>query len=215
MVGELAGLAPNTTYHFRISATNAGGTSKGSGETFKTLVAPAHVRHEGAHIGDADPSATLNATVNPNGGEVTECEFEYGTTTAYGKTAPCTPLPGAGRGPVAVSGAARLLTEARPTTSGSRRPTPAARARAQMRAFTTPSALHWQKNLIQIKEGEKLGTISWGTITLQPSSGGSVTCKTASANNIENTATGARGETEAVRRLRMQSHGRGMRRQKR
>ena len=32
-------------------------------------------------------AATLNATVNPNGGEVSECEFEYGTTTSYGKTA--------------------------------------------------------------------------------------------------------------------------------
>ena len=25
-------------------------------------------------------TATLNATVNPNGGEVSKCEFEYGTT---------------------------------------------------------------------------------------------------------------------------------------
>src|SRR5437870_735631 len=35
--------------------------------------------------------ATLNATVNPNGGEVSECKFEYGTTKSYGSTAPCTP----------------------------------------------------------------------------------------------------------------------------
>ena len=33
--------------------------------------------------------ATLNATVNPDGVEVTECKFEYGTTTAYGSSKPC------------------------------------------------------------------------------------------------------------------------------
>ena len=34
---SVTGLAANTTYHFRIVATNAGGTSKGADETFKTL----------------------------------------------------------------------------------------------------------------------------------------------------------------------------------
>jgi PKD repeat protein len=47
-------------------------------------------------------SATLNATVNPRGPGVTKCTFEYGTTTLYGSSAPCTSLPGAGSAPVAV-----------------------------------------------------------------------------------------------------------------
>ncbi len=34
----------------------------------------------------AQTTATLNATVNPNGAEVNKCEFEYGTTISYGKT---------------------------------------------------------------------------------------------------------------------------------
>jgi hypothetical protein len=47
-------------------------------------------------------SAKLGATVDPNE-ESSECDFEYGTTTAYGKTAACSPQPGSGASPVAVS----------------------------------------------------------------------------------------------------------------
>jgi hypothetical protein len=34
---SLFGLRNNTTYHFRVVASNLGGTSYGAGETFKTL----------------------------------------------------------------------------------------------------------------------------------------------------------------------------------
>jgi hypothetical protein len=47
--------------------------------------------------------ATLNGTVNPNGQEVTKCEFEYGETPAYGSKASCSALPGKGEAPKAVS----------------------------------------------------------------------------------------------------------------
>jgi hypothetical protein len=56
-------------------------------------------------------SASLNATVNPDGGEVSKCEFEYGTTTSYGSTVTCTPpSPGSGNSPVAVTAALPALT---------------------------------------------------------------------------------------------------------
>jgi phospholipase C len=48
-------------------------------------------------------SATLNATVNPNEGIVSDCHFEYGTSTLYGSSAPCSSSPGGGERPVAVS----------------------------------------------------------------------------------------------------------------
>ncbi len=48
-------------------------------------------------------SATLNATVNPNGVAVSECKLEYGTTVAYGHPESCSALPGSGNSPVAVS----------------------------------------------------------------------------------------------------------------
>jgi hypothetical protein len=56
-------------------------------------------------------TATLNATTDPNGEEVTECKFEYGTTTSYGSIASCAKLPGSGPSPVAVSASLAGLSE--------------------------------------------------------------------------------------------------------
>ncbi|HTY96853.1 MAG TPA: IPT/TIG domain-containing protein [Solirubrobacteraceae bacterium] len=55
-------------------------------------------------------TATLNGTVDPNGSEVTECVFEYGPGVSYGYSAPCTPAPGSGDGPVSVTAALTALT---------------------------------------------------------------------------------------------------------
>jgi hypothetical protein len=53
----------------------------------------------------APNGATVEGTVNPDGGEVGECYFEYGTTVSYGRRTNCTPAhTGAGISNVAVSG---------------------------------------------------------------------------------------------------------------
>ena len=71
---------------------------------YQYVVAPPQVvTHAASSIGEA--SATLNGTVNPEDSEVTKCTFEYGTTTAYGSSAPCAKLPGSGLSPVEVSAA--------------------------------------------------------------------------------------------------------------
>jgi alpha-tubulin suppressor-like RCC1 family protein len=56
-------------------------------------------------------SATLNATVNPNGHAVSECKFEYGTSISYNNEVSCTSSPGSGDSPVAVSAPLAGLTE--------------------------------------------------------------------------------------------------------
>ncbi len=55
-------------------------------------------------------SAKLEGAVNPEGEEVTSCEFEYGTSTAYGHTAACVPAPGSGSSPVPVGAEVSGLT---------------------------------------------------------------------------------------------------------
>jgi hypothetical protein len=50
-------------------------------------------------------SATVGATVNPEDTNVGTCELEYGTSVSYGESVPCSPSPGSGFMPVAVSAA--------------------------------------------------------------------------------------------------------------
>jgi hypothetical protein len=53
--------------------------------------------------GTQSTSITLNGTVNPEGLAVAGCRFEYGPTGQYGSSVPCSPAPGSGESPVAVS----------------------------------------------------------------------------------------------------------------
>ena len=107
VTAAISGLSANTTYHFKIVAENASSKGEGSEETFKTsavvVTPPAAVTGNASSI--TETSATLNATVNPNGTAVTKCSFEYGTETSYGKTAPCATLPSSGMSPVGVTAA--------------------------------------------------------------------------------------------------------------
>jgi phage head maturation protease len=83
---NIPGLAANTTYHFRIVATNTAGTNHGADRTFTTLSAtgpPVVITNPATLI--ASFSATLNGSVDPHGLSTT-VHFEYGTTTSYGST---------------------------------------------------------------------------------------------------------------------------------
>jgi len=83
---NISGLAASTTYHFRIVATNSGGTRYGSDSSFTTLSASGPpVVATNAATNTASSSARLNGTVDPHGLTAT-VNFEYGTTTSYGHT---------------------------------------------------------------------------------------------------------------------------------
>lgn len=96
----LSGLAPETSYVFRLAAENANGvnnsedgtTSYGgkTGEASLEFTTPAQAVTEAAS-GVGGRKATLNAAVFPEGEAASQCFFEYGSTTAYGQSAPCEP----------------------------------------------------------------------------------------------------------------------------
>ncbi|HWX09271.1 MAG TPA: hypothetical protein VNY33_04775 [Gaiellaceae bacterium] len=81
MAAAVNALTGGATYHFRIVATNAAGTTTGTDMTFTTTGRP--VPQTGTAANLTETSATLAGTVDPNG-HSTSWYFEYGRTAAYG-----------------------------------------------------------------------------------------------------------------------------------
>ncbi len=117
----LTGLHPGTVYHYRVLATNAGGTTPGPDATFKTTgIAPPETPltqpATGAATAIGTETATLNGTVNPAGlapGESESVYFQLGTAQPYSlQTAPQTVKAGSTPVPVKtlVSGLASMQT---------------------------------------------------------------------------------------------------------
>lgn len=107
-----ASLAPATTYHYRLVATNGAGTTLGSDVSFKTPRTPTPVVSTG-HVKDVtQTSATLTGTVNPEG-QASGYYFQYGTTPAYGGQ---TPMFSAGAGTKSVTLSAAIGPLAPDTT---------------------------------------------------------------------------------------------------
>jgi sugar lactone lactonase YvrE len=83
---QIAGLQPDTTYHFRVVAENAlAQTATGPDQTF-TTAPPVSIESESASQVTAT-SAKLTTELNAHG-LPSEFHFEYGTGTAYGQSAP-------------------------------------------------------------------------------------------------------------------------------
>ncbi len=92
-----------------VGSSKAGGKRVSLIESRREATPNAVAVETGAASSITATSATLNASVNPNGGRVSACKFEYGTTNAYGSSTPCSSLPASGEGPIAVSAALASL----------------------------------------------------------------------------------------------------------
>lgn len=85
----VSGLSPYTTYHYRLVATSATGTSVGGDKTFTTEALPPEVS-TGSASAVLHHQATLTGSVDPEGVS-THYYFEYGETASYGSATPVPP----------------------------------------------------------------------------------------------------------------------------
>jgi len=97
---RVAGLMPNTTYHWRFKLTNPQGSTYSTDQSFTTMRTP--VLTTGVATNIASLAATFNGTVNPME-QVFQVSFEYGVDTSYGSRTSATPSVVYDTGTIAVS----------------------------------------------------------------------------------------------------------------
>lgn len=104
---ELSAVTPPGSGTAQVTVTTPVGVSAVGAAGFVYEGPPTVATGAPAEVGRE--SAELQASVDPDGEAITACRFEYGTTTAYGSSVPCSSLPPAGLEPVPVSAAAAGL----------------------------------------------------------------------------------------------------------
>ncbi len=112
----LQGLTPNTTYHYRVTATNHEGASTGPDVSFTTLQPPTITTMPATYI--LANSATLAGSSDGKGGSYTVA-FDYGVTTAYGQTATATPTVGSVTVGIGTGGVIINAPSSAPNSAGS------------------------------------------------------------------------------------------------
>jgi hypothetical protein len=80
---SVKGLDPGTSYDYRISIADFGGADESGSQSFQTLPPLPPEATTGAATSLTKTTATLAGTVNPKGGPVSNCHFEYLTEAAF------------------------------------------------------------------------------------------------------------------------------------
>jgi WD40-like Beta Propeller Repeat len=107
----LSGLESDTTYFYRLQATNQNGTNPGEAFQDRQFTTPGPGMHGESVSSVSSTSATLNATINPDK-EPTSFYFQYGKSSEYEAAVPLAPgAPlGAGEADVEVNRHLQSLT---------------------------------------------------------------------------------------------------------
>jgi hypothetical protein len=87
----LTGLQPDTTYYYRLQASNGNGTNPGEATQDGEFTMPGPGMHSESVSNVASTSATFDAAINPHGAS-TSYYFQYGTSSDYTQ-ATSVPLP--------------------------------------------------------------------------------------------------------------------------
>jgi hypothetical protein len=112
---RVKGLAPDTSYTFRLQASDKNGSNPGEAAQDETFVTPGP-GVDGAWSSEvASTSATLNASIDPDAAP-TSYYFQYGTSSAYEQSVPAAPE-AIGDGVEDVSVSPRHLQELAPETT--------------------------------------------------------------------------------------------------
>lgn len=108
----LTGLVTGTSYYYRLTAANANGSNSGAIFSFTVASTPL-VTTETASV--SGTTATLEASINPNGADVTSIQFIYGSSanlTSDTATVTASPSTATGSGSTSASYVLRGLTSA-------------------------------------------------------------------------------------------------------
>jgi len=118
ITAAVSGLTPSTDYDYRIRIASHGGSTEAGPQAFETLAPLPPESTTGSATAVKKTSATLAGSVNPKGGLVSNCHFEWVTEAAFQATGfagasskACTPLP-TGNAAISVSAAVSGLTPA-------------------------------------------------------------------------------------------------------
>jgi hypothetical protein len=109
-------LTPGTSYDYRVKIASYGGAAESGSQTFETLAPLPPVATTGAASALTKTTATLAGSVDPKGGTISNCHFEWVTEAAFQATGftgagskACTPTP-SGNGTVSVTAKPSGLT---------------------------------------------------------------------------------------------------------
>jgi hypothetical protein len=106
---SVGSLTPSTSYDYRVKIASYGGAAESGSQTFETLPPLPPVATTGAASALTKTTATLAGSVDPKGGTVSNCHFEWVTEAAFQLTGftgagskTCSPTP-IGNGAVSVT----------------------------------------------------------------------------------------------------------------